>query len=104
MSVKTRLKRIEQQRRHKKSQSRRVERSEEDWLDWFTAHGKQGAFDHEPDFPTALAVYRKAIEEAKRNNERAKKYWTRATALEESWKQKTNSPKCPLNTMMKAVY
>lgn len=39
--------------------------SEEDWLEWFEVAAKEGDFDAEPDFPTALALFRDAIQRAK---------------------------------------
>jgi hypothetical protein len=39
--------------------------TEEQWLEMYERFGAQGAFDHEPDFPKALAFYREALHEAK---------------------------------------
>jgi hypothetical protein len=41
----------------------------EDWLEQFEAWGRDGQFDHEPDFPVALAFYRDALRRAKENIE-----------------------------------
>ena len=39
--------------------------TEEEWLSLFESWGREGLFDSEPDFPTALAFYRAALQKAK---------------------------------------
>jgi hypothetical protein len=39
--------------------------TEEDWLEAFEQWGQEGHFDREPDFPTALALFRQVLAEAK---------------------------------------
>src|SRR5215471_12488367 len=40
-------------------------RTEEEWLSLFESWGREGLFDCEPDFPTALMLYRAALQKAK---------------------------------------
>src|SRR6516165_11630266 len=39
--------------------------AEEEWLGLFESWGREGFFDSEPDFPTALMFYRAALQKAK---------------------------------------
>jgi hypothetical protein len=66
MTIHTRLKRLEVKARRvpPAAADRWDDPSEEDWLELFEAWGQQGHFQKEPDFPTALAFYREALQRA----------------------------------------
>jgi hypothetical protein len=65
MTMRTRLKRLETAaRRIPPARDHSDNRDDEDWLELFAVWGQDGRFDHEPDFPTALAFYQDAIQRA----------------------------------------
>jgi hypothetical protein len=66
MTLRTRLKRLENLVNHVAFEEKRQEDlSEEDWLERFESWGREGFLDGEPDYPEALAFYRAALQTAK---------------------------------------
>jgi hypothetical protein len=78
--LKHRMQRIERAEKASRSRSQRREElaqraapqenppghiTEEEWLSLFESWGQEGFFDCEPDFPTALTLYRAALQKAK---------------------------------------
>ena len=66
MTMRTRLKRLEVKVRRMQpaEKDRWDDLCEEEWLELFEAWGDEGYFAGEPDFPTALAFYRDALQRA----------------------------------------
>jgi hypothetical protein len=65
-TFRTRLQRREDlAKRAARPENRPDHRTEDEWLDRFESWGREGFFDSEPDFPTALAFYRAALQKAK---------------------------------------
>lgn len=67
MTIRTRLKRLESLDHHRRTVVAEVisDPTPEEWLARFEEYGRTGLFDHEPDFPIALAAYRHSLTRAK---------------------------------------
>src|SRR5215831_15187995 len=65
MTLRSRLRRLEEKARHSVSAGEMPDwLTEEGWLSLFEAWGREGHFSREPEFPEALAAYRAAVEQA----------------------------------------
>lgn len=66
MTLRTRLQRLEVKTRRRQPPENDLgdDLGDEDWLELFEALGREGHFAGEPDFPTALAFYRAALQRA----------------------------------------
>jgi hypothetical protein len=67
MTLRMRVRRLEAkaQRKQPPTEDPLQDPSDEEWLELFANWGREGQFDREPDFPTALAFYRDALQRAK---------------------------------------
>jgi hypothetical protein len=65
MTLRTRVKRLENLAKRGPEEKRSDPLTEEGWLERFESWGREGFFDREPDYPQALAFYRAAVQNAK---------------------------------------